>query len=705
MTMQKTELLAQSIDFLSRSESLKESDIPALQGILREHNTLYYAEQSPIISDREYDLLFQMLKHLEERYDIRDTGSPTKHIDVLVSNQFKKWLHASQMISLDNTYDENDIADFEGRIRNILKSDEILAYSMELKFDGLGLSLTYRDGKLVRALTRGNGVEGEDVTINALQIKSIPRSIPFRSREIEIRGEVVLPISEFTRINQERMKVGEKVFSNPRNAASGSLRQLDYTITASRNLAFYAYSFPYAETEKGRLDFGIETYRDHLSLLESFGFLKTPYVFSAKNLQGLQAEIHRLTLQRPVFDFEIDGLVIKLNSLSLWHVLGTTEHHPRYAIAYKFPAVNVRTKLLSIEHSVWRTGIITPVAILEPVNVGWVTVSRATLHNYDELAKKWVMEGDQVFIVRAGEVIPEVIGPIIEVRDGSEKVISEPTLCPSCGTPLTQDEGKVALYCPARATCPAQTSGALKSFAWKHGANILTLGDKIIELFIEQNFLTDFVSIYHLREHSLSILQMEGFKERKLENILESIESSRTMPLANFFVALGIPQVGRKTGKLLAKYLSEKMMDMDINPSNILNILFHLTYEELEKIHDIGPATAGSIVYYFEENREMITRLLHEIQPTFTISRTQEETSEISKLAGKSFCVTGGFEGISRDEIHAMIEQHGGEVRSSVSAKLDYLIVGSDAGSKKSKAEELGVKILDLDALYQMIWA
>ena len=280
---------------------------------------------------------------------------------------------------------------------------------MELKFDGLGLSLTYRDGKLVRALTRGNGVEGEDVTINALQIKSIPHSIPFTAKEVEIRGEVVLPISEFMRINRERMESEEKVFSNPRNAASGSLRQLDYTITASRRLAFYAYSFPYAETEKGRSFFKINTYRDYLSLLESFGFTKTPYIFSAKNLGELQSEIYRLTLDRPVFDFEIDGLVIKLNNLSLWHTLGTTEHHPRYAIAYKFPAIHVRTKLLSIEHSVGRTGVITPVAILEPVNVGGVTVSRATLHNYDELTKKGVMEGDQVFIVRAGEVIPEVI--------------------------------------------------------------------------------------------------------------------------------------------------------------------------------------------------------------------------------------------------------------------------------------------------------
>lgn len=368
--MLKIDLYADTIDLLNRITELNESDIEPLQCVLREHNSLYYIKQSTIISDQEYDTLFKTLKNLETTYGHYDPTSPTNRIDVLVESQFKKGRHASQMISLDNTYDEADIADFEKRIRNVLKSDEVLAYDMELKFDGLGLSLMYREGKLVRALTRGNGVEGEDVTINALQIKSIPQKIPFTEREIEIRGEVVLPISEFKRINRERMESNEKVFSNPRNAASGSLRQLDYTVTASRNLAFYAYSFPYAETLDGREYFKIEAYRDYLTLLESFGFKNAPYLFAAPSISELQGEVHRLSLDRPIFDFEIDGLVIKLDSLALWSRLGTTEHHPRYAIAYKFPATNVRTKLLAIEHSVGRTGIVTPVALLEPVNVG-----------------------------------------------------------------------------------------------------------------------------------------------------------------------------------------------------------------------------------------------------------------------------------------------------------------------------------------------
>lgn len=468
------------------------------------------------------------------------------------------------------------------------------------------------------------------MTVNALQIANIPHTIPFME-EVEIRGEVVLPNAEFERINRERMMSGEKVFSNPRNAASGSLRQIDYEVTKSRNLQFYAYSCPYLEsspripaTPLGRGGQGgvIKTYRDYLDFLTSFGFTVTPYLFHAQNIEQLIAEIERLNKDRPVYGFEIDGLVIKLDTLSLWRELGTTEHHPRYAIAYKFPATNVRTRLLDIEHSIGRTGVITPVAILEPVNVGGVTVSRATLHNYDELHKKDVRIGDSVFIVRAGEVIPEVIGPIVEARTGSEQVVQIPSSCPSCGTGLVRDTGKVALYCPNRKLCPAQSSGAIKSFVSKHAANIDTLGDKIVDIFIEQGFITDFPSIYHVHEHRDEILALEGFKEKKFQNIADSIEKSRSMNIANLFVALGIPQVGRKTAKNITKYITETYGSAFFESGSFdwdkfLDILFHLTYEELETIRDVGPVGAGSIVYYFEENHNMVRQLLQELTPTF----------------------------------------------------------------------------------------
>ncbi|MDP2103400.1 MAG: NAD-dependent DNA ligase LigA, partial [Candidatus Gracilibacteria bacterium] len=595
--------------------------------------------------------------------------------------------------------------DFENRIRNILKSDQPLSYDMELKFDGLGLSLTYRDGRLVRALTRGNEVEGEDVTVNALQIANIPHTIPFME-EVEIRGEVVLPNAEFERINGERMASREKVFSNPRNAASGSLRQIDYKITKSRKLQFYACSCPYLENNPER----VKTYRGYLDFFKTFHFDVTPYLFHAQNIEQLIAEIERLSKDRPVYGFEIDGLVIKLDTLSLWRELGTTEHHPRYAIAYKFPATNVRTRLLDIEHSIGRTGVITPVAILEPVNVGGVTVSRATLHNYDELHKKDVRIGDSVFIVRAGEVIPEVIGPITEARTGSEQIVQIPSNCPSCGAGLVRDAGKVALYCPNRKLCPAQSSGAIKSFVSKHAANIDTLGEKIVDIFIEQGFITDFPSIYHISEHRDQILALEGFKEKKFQNIADSIEKSRSMNIANLFVALGIPQVGRKTAKNITKYITETYGSAFFESGSFdrdafLDILFHLTYEELETIRDVGPIGAGSIVYYFEENHDMVRQLLGELTPTFpyTAGDQSQEGGVILSLAGQSFCVTGSFDTMSRDEIHALIEQHGGETRTSVTKNLDYLIVGRDAGSKKGKATDLGVTVIGIEELFQLI--
>ena len=486
------------------------------------------------------------------------------------------------MLSLDNTYDGADILDFDKRIKNILKSEADIEYCIEVKFDGLGIALTYENGKLVRALTRGNGVEGEDITVNAMQIATIPKTIPLLGN-VEIRGEVIMPIAAFQALNARRQMEGEKLFANPRNAASGSLRQLDWTVTKSRNLEFFAYSLPELEnltsalSKSGEVGKGPEetisqtppnlpltgerpsTYTDYTHFLKSLGFQTSSYFFVAKNAQELIAEIQRLTENRPVFPFEIDGLVLKMNDLLKWQALGMTEHHPRYAIAYKFPAQYVRTKLLQVEHSAGRTGIITPVAILEPVNVTGVTVSRATLHNYDELRAKDIMIGDEVFIVRAGEVIPEVVSVISEARDGSQKNVEIPAVCPSCQTPLTQDAGKVAIYCPNRGNCPAQIQGKMETFVGKHAMNIEGLGKEIIALFLEKGFLTDFTSIYELYRYKSEILQMEGFKNKKIDNILREIEKSRHLPLANFLVGLGIPQVGRKTAKLLSAHVAEKI--------------------------------------------------------------------------------------------------------------------------------------------------
>jgi DNA ligase (NAD+) len=397
---------------------------------------------------------------------------------------------------------------------------------------------------------------GEDVTINALQIQNIPHTIAIID-PIEIRGEVVLPITQFQSLNRALIEQGDKPFANPRNAASGGLRQLDFRITHERGLSFYAYAIPDLEHHRtwnlhDQTKRTLKEYRDTLAFLKELGFSTTPYSFFARDLDALVAEITKLTNDRPIFPFDIDGLVIKVNDIDLWSNLGQTEHHPRWAIAYKFPATTVRTKILSIEHSVGRTGTVTPVANLEPVNLSGVTVSRATLHNYDEITKKDIRILDYVFVMRAGEVIPEVTTSIPEARTGKEMLILSPSRCPSCGSALIREEDKVAVLCPNRLECPAQHLGGLEWFVSKHGMDIEGLSTERLELFLKQGFITDAVSIYHLAKFRNAILALPGFKEKSVNNILAAIEQSRHVTIEKFLEALGIPGVGKKTAKSLA---------------------------------------------------------------------------------------------------------------------------------------------------------
>jgi len=695
-------LLTKSNYYLENSSNLVEKDIAWLQEILREHNRLYYNEESPVVSDEEYDRLFKILKILEEKYNINYENSATSKIDVLVSNQFQKFPHKSPMISLDNTYNKEDLLDFEKRIKNILKTNEPLKYCVELKFDGLWISLYYLKHKLKQALTRGNWIEWEDVTINIKWIPSIPNKLRLGNiwwQDFEIRWEVVMPLDSFKKLNEEQLNKWGKVFANPRNAASWSVRQKNPDITKNRWLRFYAYSVPDIETSEflKRLFPTYELFFERL--WEEF---KKPSFFKVFNsIEEVSNFIENTTKEKLIkdywIDYEIDGLVIKLNDLSLWQKLGTTEHHPRYAIAYKFPATNVRTTVLDIEHSVGRTWIITPIAHLKPVNVSGVIVSKATLHNYDELAKKDVRIWDEVFIVRAGEVIPEVISVILEARNWKEKKLEIPTFCPSCNSILKKDAWKVAWYCPNKKLCPAQTLGSLILFASKIWANIDGMGDKIIELFIEKWYITDFASIYNLEKFKDEILALEGFETKKTQNLFDAIANSRNMNLANFFVALGIPQVGKKTGKILANYVISK-----IENSNLEDILFSLSPEDLQEIKDIGPVWAHSIAYYFEEHRDLVTNLLKEINIIFPVKPILNIASN-SQISNKSFCVTGSFADISRDEIHKIIEENWWETRTSVSKNLDFLIAGENAWSKLQKATDFWVKILNLEEFKNMI--
>jgi DNA ligase (NAD+) len=704
--MQSSELLTLTNSFLTRIHNLKKEDIITLREIIREHNRLYHDLESPIIGDTEYDQLFHALARLESDHDMFDETSPTAKLAIIASGQFQKVKHVYPMISLDNTYSVEEVRDWNERMLRILEKSDTLTqrnnffYYIQPKYDGLGLAVIYEFGKLSQAVTRGSWVEGEDVTLGAFEIEDIPNEIISlkTTPRMEIRGEVMMSRTEFDRVNRERLELGEKLFANPRNAASGSLRQLDPLITRSRKLQFFAYAIPQIEQDIHD-EHRTLRYSGMMDLLSSWGFERQDFPFTLVESIEKVAEIieNENKNRKEHFDFDIDGMVLKLDDMTLWDDLGRTEHHPRYAIAYKFPAKQVRTKVISIEHSVWRTWTVTPVANLEAVEVWGVVVRRATLHNYDELTKKWVREGDSVFIMRAGEVIPEIVSVISEVRTGAEKEVSPPETCPICSTKLLKDEGKVAIYCP-NAHCPAKIQGQLEMFVGKQGFNIDGLGVKQIELFLRLGWITDFVSVFHLSNYREDFLRLEWYKEKSVNNLIEAIEKARNTTLDRVFVALWIPNVGKKTAKQLAQVaigLAEE------RTSSLMQILTLLTEEELLSVKDIGPETARAFVEYIEANKALVEWLLGEL--SIIIPEKSEKNRSNMKLFWKSFCVTGGFEGISRDEIHELIEKNGGEVRSSVSSKRDYLIVGSDAGSKKSKAEDLGVRCIGIEELKALI--
>ncbi|MBP7806091.1 NAD-dependent DNA ligase LigA [Candidatus Gracilibacteria bacterium] len=688
-------MLTETLEILRKKSSLTKDDIPHLRALVEFHRHQYYELDTPLISDEEFDRLYALLIATEEKFHASHESSPTQTLQNIVDNHFTKASHLHQMMSLDNTYNADDLRDFETRIRRILKEEgqeRILEFVVEYKFDGLGIALLYEHGKLVRALTRGDGQIGEDITLNVMEIANIPHTIPY-TQTIEVRGEVVMPRGAFDELNARRLQSGEKLFANPRNAASGSLRQLDPTVTRERDLLFFAYSCPDLEEihKNSREETG--TYAALIKKLGIWGFNTSEqgqngslFFRVESGIESIITMIHDMG-KKPVCPFDIDGLVIKINDLHLWQTLGMTSHHPRYAISFKFPAEYARTRIIEIEHSVGRTGTITPVAHVEPVNIMGVTVQHATLHNYDEVAKKDLRIGDQVFIHRAGEVIPEIIAPIIEARTGTEQIIVPPTHCPICES-LTYKEGeKIALLC-SNPACPAREMQALEWFVSKHGVDIDGFGPKQIELFLELGWVTDMASIYDLRDHRDEFLQIEGYKEKSVDNLLIAIEAKRTLPIDRFIGALGIPGVGKRTAKLLAP-LFQSIEDI---------LHFQLSIEMLEAVKDIGPGTAGTISTYFETHKHLLERLLARV--TIVFPKTIEKTSGV--LAGKTFCVTGTFT-LSRDDIHAIIEEHGGEVRTAVSGNLDYLIAGENAGSKREKALSLGVKVLNWEEFQKLL--
>lgn len=655
---------------------------------IEHHAHLYYVQDQPEISDSEYDRLFRELQDLEAAHPSLITeDTPTLRVGGPPVSSFPPHRHAIPMLSLDNAFGEAELRSFDERIKKALETTDEVEYFVELKYDGASISLTYEDGRLVVAATRGDGTTGEEVTANA----KTARGIPYRMRQplpgrIEVRGEVVMLKAAFEEVNAARAERGDQVFANPRNAAAGGLRQLDSRLTAQRKLSFLTYGVGLVQ-----LDGGVRRFADsQKGILDRLAALGFPSSKDARLVTGVEAllqfigEIHD---KRASLPFGIDGVVIKVNSLDQQESLGFTARGPRWAIAYKFPAEQAFTRLNRIFTQVGRTGAITPVADLEPVIVGGVTVSRATLHNYDEVRRKDIREGDIVIVQRAGDVIPEVVGPVLDKREGELPEPVEPTVCPVCETPLMRREGEVALRCPNR-QCPAQIAMKIEHFVGRKMMDIDGLGWKLIERFLDLKYIKTIADIYRLKDHRPELIELDRMGEQSVDNLLAGIEASKTRPLARFIFALGIPEVGEKGGQELAREL------------RTLDAIRNADYETLVAIPNVGPRTASEIEQWFEdeENKALVNDLLAQ-----GVVPVEGEAPVSDIFTGKTFVFTGKLEKFTREQAEEAVLKLGGKSAGSVSKNTSYVVAGPGAGSKLAKAEQLNVEVLDEDAFLAMV--
>lgn len=645
----------------------EENRILFLRKELEKYSIEYYVYDNPSVSDQEYDRLMQELIALEEKHpEMYDANSPSQRIIGQVLEGFEKVRHDSQMLSLGNVFNYEEIEEFVNRIQGSVKDADFV---VECKYDGLAMSLIYENGSFVRAVTRGDGLVGEDVSANIKTIQSIPMHIPER-RHVEVRGEVYMPKKSFEELNERQKKNNQALFANPRNAAAGSIRQLDSSVCASRKLDAYWYYFQNAQ------DFGILTQQEALNRMRSLNFKVNPLFKVCKNTKEIWEFIQSIQEKRNDLPYEIDGMVIKLNSLSDQRTLGSTAKVPRYATAYKFPAERVQTRLLDIVITVGRTGKITPNAVLEPVRIAGTTVSAAQLHNEDMILSKDLRINDIVVVQKAGEIIPEVVSSVKERRDGSQVPYVYPTHCPVCGSRLVRLEGEAAHYC-INQDCPARVVESMIHFASRDAMDIDTLGDKKIEQLHEFGFLNSIEDIYFLHEHREELLEKRGYQKKSVDKMLETIETSKKQPLALLLYGLGIRQVGKKAAAILANYFGS------------MDALMKADVDTLVSINDIGPITAQSIVEFFkDESNQKLIQTLKE-QGLNMIQEKQE--IKASRFTNKTVVLTGTLEHYTRNEAKEILENLGANVSGSVSKKTDYVIYGTAAGSKLAKAQNLGV--------------
>jgi DNA ligase (NAD+) len=651
---------------------------------LNYHCYRYYVLDSPVISDEEYDRLYFHLKDLEDKYHYILPDSPTQRVGAPPLDKFEKVKHTVPMLSLDNAFSYDDMEEFDKRIKRLLKSDEDIEYTVEPKYDGLAIELTYRDGLLFKASTRGDGYEGEDVTRNIKTIRSVPMKIGgvgIIPEEIDIRGEMYMDISEFEKLNMDREKKGEPPFANPRNAAAGSVRQLDSSITASRKLHLACYGMG---AIKG-LNF--HTQYEFIQWLKKARF-PIPDITEERGIEKVIHAVKEIEDKRVGFKFETDGAVVKVNNLSLQKQLGMKTREPRWAIAYKFAAHQGITKIRDIQGSVGRTGVITPFAIFEPVRIGGVTVSRSTLHNWDEMERKDIQIGDTVVVERAGDVIPHVISVIKEKRTGMEKPFPVPDKCPVCGSKVLREEGEVAFRCIGL-NCPAQVQEKIFHFASRGAMDIEGLGEKNVELLYSKGLINHFIDMYRLKKEDL--LQLPRFAEKSSQNLIDAIEKSKHTTLARFLYALGILHVGEYASKQLAKNFEN------------LEGLYHIKPEQILKIKQMGEKIAHSVSDFFNDQENLhILKTLKSLELKLTNPDFEGEEKQIKPLDSLSFVITGTLPK-PRNEVEDLIESHGGHNTSSVSKNTSYLVAGTDPGSKLRKAESLGVKIISYNELLQLI--
>lgn len=664
-------------------DSIK-NEIERLVKELNYHCYRYYVLDSPVISDEEYDRLYQKLKKLEEEYDYILPDSPTRRVGASPLDKFEKVRHSVPMLSLDNAFSYGDIREFDRRVKRFIGSSENIRYTVEPKYDGLAIEITYIDGLLQKASTRGDGYEGEDVTNNIRTIKAVPLRIEGVEipEKIDIRGEVYMDIDEFEKLNRERESKGEALFANPRNAAAGSVRQLDPSITASRRLHLACYGVGEVK--------GI-VFKTQSELIDWLKKARFPVPEVMKTVTGIDAVIDvikEIEDRRREFPFETDGAVIKVDEFRLQQLLGVKTREPRWAIAYKFPAHQGTTKIREVLPSVGRTGVITPVAMLEPVRIGGVTVSRSTLHNWDEIKRKDIRIGDYVVVERAGEVIPHIVTVIKDRRTGREKPAEIPDKCPVCGSNVVREEGEVAVRCIGL-NCPAQVQERIRHFSSRGAMNIEGLGEKNVDLFYSEGLIKHFVDIYRLRKED--ILKLPRFAEKSAQNLIDAIEKSKHTTLSKFLYALGIIHVGEYTARLIAKNF-EKLSD-----------LYHVRPERLIEIPQLGEKTARSVSDFFSdpENIRTIEKL-----KTYGLVVTNPDFELVKKerlhLKGLTFVITGALPE-PRKEVEDMIQESGGHVSSAISKSTDYLIVGDEPGSKLQKAKSLGIKTITYEELLGMI--